>query len=116
MTMLDDVKADEESPAKKVKYMPKRAGNTVLEVEMPQRPPELGESAVADTRKVRLMARTTNQLWMAVEDVEWLINYVATEVALGGVPQVKTAAVADSNCEIKDLRVQWDFGTQSWRA
>ena len=35
---------------------------------------------------------------------------------MGGVPQVEAAAVAEGNCEVKDLRVQWDFGAESWRA
>ena len=83
---------------------------------MPERPPGLTGSAVADRRTVRALARGTNQIWIAVEDVEWLINYVATEVAMGGVPQLSDAAVAENNCEVKDLRVQWDFGKQAWKA
>ena len=31
-------------------------------------------------------------------------------------PELEAAAVADSNCEVPDLRVQWDFGKKSWRA
>ena len=73
-------------------------------------------TAAADLLKVSVLGKSTNQVWIAVEDVEWLINYVATEVALGGVPQVEAAAVAEGNCEVEGLRVQWNFGAQSWRA
>ena len=84
MWMLDDFReqAGEPSP-KKTKYCPKRVCNRVQKIQMPIRPPESGGSAVAEVR-VSAMARGTNQLWIAVEDVEWLINYVAAEVALGG--------------------------------
>ena len=70
---------------------------------MPQRPPELARKAAAEMRKVSVFGKSTNQLWIAVEDVEWLINYVATEVALGGVPQLEAAAVAEGNCEVESL-------------
>ena len=99
-----------------MKYAPQRLGNTVFQIEMPQRPPEMAGAAVADLLKVSVLGKPTNQLWIAVEDVEWLINYVATEVALGGVPQVEASAVAEGNCELEGLRVQWNFGAQSWRA
>ena len=95
-----------------MKYAPKRLGNTVFQIEMPQRPPEMAGTAVADLLNVRVLGKSTNQVWIAVEDVDWLINYVAAEVALGGVPQVEVAAVA----EVEGLRVQWNFGAQSWRA
>ena len=73
-------------------------------------------TAVADLHKVSVLGKSTTQLWTAVEDVEWLINYVATEVALGGVFEVEVAAVAEGNCEVEGLRVKWNFGAQSWRA
>ena len=91
-------------------------GNTVLHIEMPQRPPELARPAAADVRKVSVLGKSTNQLWITVEDVEWLINYVATEVALGGVPQPEAAAVAEGNCEVEGLRVQWNFGCRCCRS
>ena len=29
---------------------------------------------------------------------------------------MEAAAVAEGNCEVEGLRVQWDFGAQTWRA
>ena len=116
MAMLDEVEEKEPPTPPKNEIVPKRLGNTVLHIEMPQRPPELARPTAADVRKVSVLGKSTNQLWIAVEGVEWLINYVATEVALGGVPQLEAAAVAEGNCEVEGLRVQWNFGAQSCRA
>ena len=99
-----------------MRYSPTRLANTVFQIEMPQRPPEMAGAAVADLLKVSVLGKSTNQVWTAIEDVEWLVNYVATEVAMGGVPQVEAAAAAEGNCEVEGLRVQWNFGAESWRA
>ena len=85
MLMLDDfTEGASESSPKKQKYCRKRVCNRVQKIEMPIRPPESGGSAVAGQRLVSALARGTNQLWIAVEDVDWLIDYVAQEVALEG--------------------------------
>ena len=106
MLMLDDIPegASEPSP-KKQKYCPKRVCNRVQKIEMPIRPPESGGSAVAGQRQVSDLARGTNQLWIAVEDVDWLINYVAAEVALGG-PEEQDDSDAEGNCELPGLRMK----------
>ena len=97
-----------------MRYATQRLANTVFQIEMPQRPPEMAQ--LSKSRNVSVLGKSTNQVWIAVEDVEWLVNYVATEVSLGGVPQVEAAAAAEGNCEVEGLRVQWNFGAQSWRA
>ena len=73
MTTLDDVDS-KESPSKQIRYAPRRLGHQVVEIKMHERPTQCADSAVAGTRKVRVLARSTNQLWVAVDDVEWLIN------------------------------------------
>ena len=83
MSMLDDVDS-KESPSNKFKHAPTRLVHQVVEIKMHERPTQCVGSTVAGNRTVRVLARSTNQLWIAVEDVEWLINYVATEVALRG--------------------------------
>ena len=87
MTIMDDADSNE-SPSKKIKYAPKRLGHQVVEIKMHERPTQCAGSAVAGTRKVRVLARSTNQLWIAVDDVGWLIHYVSTEVALGGAVEI----------------------------
>ena len=117
MRMLGDIEKDDSQPAsKKTKYSPKRMCNRVFRIEMPNMPPEAGDPAVAGNRMISVLGKSTNQLWIGVEDVEWLINYVAKEVALGGVPVEEESAVAEGNCEVPNLRVRWDFGNKSWRA
>ena len=115
MNHLDDLAEGvaERSP-KKPKYCPKRVCNRVQKIEMPMRPPESAGSAVAGHRQVHAMARGTNQLWIAVEDVSWLVNYVAAEVALGGVAEEQDESDAEGNCELPQLRMKYDFAERLW--
>ena len=116
MLALDDIGTLGEPSPKKGKYQPKRACNQIFEIEMPCKPAVARNAAVAGMRKISVLGRSTNQLWIAVEDVGWLINYVAMEVALGGVDERPEPAVAEGNCDVPDLRMRWDFGMNVWRA
>ena len=117
MTNLDDIaEGSGGSSPKKPKYIRKRMSNRVHKIEMPIQPPECGGSAVAGHRQVSAMARGTNQLWIAVEDVDWLINYVAAEVALGGVPEHQDDSDSEASCELKSLRMKYHFGDRAWTA
>ena len=100
---------------KKLKYYPKRVCNRVQKIAMPMRPPESASSAVAGHCTVHAMARGTNQLWIAVEDVSWLVNYVAAEVALGGVAEEQDESDAEGNCELPQLRMKYDFAERLWQ-
>ena len=101
---------------KKLKYYPKRVCNRVQKIAMPMRPPESARSAVAGHCTVHAMARGTNQLWIAVEDVKWLVNYVADEVALGGVAEQQDESDTEGNCELPLLRMKYDFAASAWQA
>ena len=107
--------AAQRSP-KKPKYCPKRVCNRIQKIDMPVRPPESASSAVAGHCKVHAMARGTNQLWIAVEDILWLVNYVAAEVALGGVAEEQDASDMEGNCELPQLRMKYDFAARVWQA
>ena len=107
--------AAQRSP-KKPKYCPKRVCNRIQTIDMPVRPPESASSAVAGHCKVHAMARGTNQLWIAVEDILWLVNYVAAEVALGGVAEEQDASDMEGNCELPQLRMKYDFAARVWQA
>ena len=111
---MTSLKEQPNAPPKKPKYCPKHLSNRVQKIEMPIRPPESGGSAVAGQRQVSAMARGTNQLWIAVEDVSWLINYVAAEVALGGVPEEQDDSDAEGNCELPQLQMKYDFANKLW--
>ena len=101
---------------KKRGYSLKRWRDRVIDLQMPKNPLLSDNAAVAaGTYTVSVLARSTNQIWIDIDNIEWLVNYVAKEVALGGVPE-EEPAVAESNCEVDFLRIQWDSGEQSWRA
>ena len=44
-----------------------------------------------------------------------MINYVAAEVALGGVPEQQDDSDAEGNCELKGLRMKYDFADRVWQ-
>ena len=79
MWMLDDFREQSRRTfSKENQKLPKARVQQSQKIQMPIRPPESGGSAVAEVR-VSAMPRGTNQLWIAVEDVEWLINYVGAD-------------------------------------
>ena len=82
---------------------------------MPIRPPESGDSAVAEQRQVHVLARGTNHLWIDVQGIPWLINYVGAEVALRGVPKQQDDSDAEGNCELKGLRMKYYFADKVWQ-
>ena len=86
-----------------MRYSTKRLADTVFQREMPKQPRKMANAAKADLLKVSVLGKPANQVWIAVEDVEWLVNYVATEVSLGGVHQVEAATVAEGTCEVEGL-------------
>ena len=67
---------------------------------------------------VRLLPRGTNQVWLAQSDLEWLVTYIGDEVACGGVEVDEDGpAVAEPNCDVAGLRIEWDFQSgHSWKA
>ena len=101
---------------KKRGYSLKRWRDRIIDLQMPKTPLLSDNAAVgAETYTVSVLARSTNQIWIDIDNIEWLVNYVAKEVALGGVPE-EESAVAESNCEVDFLRIQWDSGEQRWQA
>ena len=114
MSALEEL-GPQPSPKKKG-YSLKRWRDRIIDLHMP-RVPLLSDKCAgpADTYTVSVLARSTNQLWIDTANIEWLVNFVAKEIALGGVPE-EEPAVAESNCEVDFLRIQWDFGEQCWRA
>ena len=136
MNALDDVEGDSQfqtpqkgkrpqqsSPAGR-NYQKKRLSNQVCAVDMPILPPEAGaEAEAAGNRRVRIMARGLNSVYIDVTDVDWLVTHVAKEIELGGVPVVSasagapTSAVADSSGPKQPFNVRWDWaGGDAWIA
>ncbi len=101
---------------KRLKYSPKRVANRVFHIEMPPPQGTAPGAASAEGRTVAVLGRSTNQLWIATEDIDWLITCMATEVSLGGVPPVPDDAVASANSEVADLHLRWRYTEKDWEA
>ena len=66
------------------------------------------------------MATSTSTLWLAEDDIEWLVTFVADECHTNVVPPFDPpSAVADAdaegNCAAPGVCIQWDFAG-AWEA
>ena len=117
MEQLNPIGHQGPSP-KKSKYQPARVRNGLREVEVPEVPLAAFPSSKA-TRTVTLLYKAPRQLWISSSDLEWLVRYVATEVAFGGVSTEvgKDEAVALQNCSVPGLHIRWSFEVaDAWEA
>ena len=98
------------------KYISKRGQGRVIAVEMPELEPTCNPAAVA-TRRVHLLALSTNSLWIGVQDIEWLVNWLEAEHRSGGVALTDEAAVAvlEGNCGVPNVHIRWNF-EGAWEA
>ena len=94
-------------PSKKAKTS-KRAKDKIITVEMP-RYCHLGMNKSSEKVNVELMACSTNQLWLNMDSVPWLISYLSAEARSGGVSHEAEDAILPSNCEVDNLNLSWDF-------
>ena len=115
MHELTAVSADDDSPGQQVKRKLgyegklKRASHKIISLTMPAVAASAFPSA-PEARVIRVYPKGTNQLWLHRDDVPWLVEYVALEVASGGVVQEAVpAAVAASNCAAPGVHIRWDF-------
>ena len=121
---MDALDAIEDAPLRQAKKRRKRASENILTIQMPERPRIVNASA-ADSRAVDLFCagnHKTTTLWLGMEHIPWLVNYVGAEVYYGGVPLLdpvelpEPSAVAEGNCNVLDLYIEWDWETDSWVA
>jgi len=123
MQELAAVSADDDSPGSQVKRKLgyegklKRASRKIISLTMPAVAASAFPSA-SETRVIRVFPKGTNQLWLHRDDVPWLVEYVALEVASGGVVQeTDPVAVATSNCAAPGVHIRWDFQSgDGWEA
>ena len=113
MDALNDIahiEVGDVTPKKKARGV-KRNRAHITPVEMTERPLAIDPNAAP--RIVRLMYKSTNSLWLHVDDVPWLVNYMMDELDCGGVPllepQATEVAVAVANSAVPDLNINWDF-------
>jgi hypothetical protein len=64
-------------------------------------------------RNVRLLATSTNSVWISQEDIPWLVCYMTDEIMKGGVVVSETddRPALDINTFVPNLNVQWDFAS-----
>ena len=121
MLALDDVASEATTtPNKKPRKSraPKRLREQVVKVTMPLHCP-CAQPDSETTIEISLLATSTNTLWISLNDIPWLVRYVADEYGLGGIAIDKQAetAVAVANCSVPYLSVRWDFkGEPGWNA
>ena len=114
MNALEDV-GPVETPKKKQKYVSKRAKDRITTIEMPGRERSRFPGC-ALMRNVRLLACSTNSLWIAVEDVEWLVTWLEAEHRSGGVtlPEDAVASI-EGNSSVPNVSIRWNFDG-AWEA
>ena len=77
----------------------------------------LGRSSGKE-RQVRIMAASTNTIWISKKDIPWLVCFVADEVRKGGVEMDDDDNIElEPNTDIPHLHIQWDFESgHTWLA
>ena len=81
--------------------------NTVTTIEMPARerssfPNDVGK------RQIQLLPTSTNSLWIAAENIEWLVNWLAAEYRSGGVALEEGDPLAslEGNCSVPNVHIR----------
>ena len=99
-------------PARKMlKRTPK---DYIMELDMEQCDPTRHPDCTA-RRNVRLIAHSTNSIWLSLADVPWLVIRLADEVSTGGVPQSATRPLEANSPAVAGVNFTWDVD-DSWVA
>ena len=110
MAELDDL-APEHVPVKKLRrYTRARKKDSVVKIEMPARE-RTANPTCEDKYTVSLLGVSTNSMWMAIEDMPWLMSWIADEFETGGVPMIADDAedALQPNCDAPGIHMRWDF-------
>jgi hypothetical protein len=114
MASLCDVEQTRDTPNKKrIKYTLKRK-NKVVDVDMPQCEPTRHPDCTS-RKTVRLLGMSTNQVWLALPDIPWLLTWLADVLSTGGVPVPAPAPLAANSPAVAGVNFKWDFA-DSWEA
>ena len=95
--------------------MSKRANCCITKVPMPERE-RTAHPGCESTRNVRLLAWSTNSLWIGIDDIEWLVTWLASEHGTGGVPlEADPLDELAPNCAAPGVHIRWHFDG-AWEA
>ena len=113
MDMLDDLDANKPAKRKRAvqRYRHLRPRDKCVNVTMPELERNNHPECMRE-REVLLLPSATNGLWMAIEHVPWLVSWVASELATGGVPLAigdPTKDKLEPNCDVPGVHIRWDF-------
>ena len=103
-----------DTPKKKRKYLRKRKLKLVV-VDMPQCEPTRHPDS-QERRSVRLLGLSTNQVWLPLSDVPWLISWLADAISTGGVPTQPKSQLTANSPAVAGVNFKWDFFADSWEA
>ena len=106
------------TPKKRKCYISKRMKNNIVELTMPEHEPTAHPGQEGRTRQVRVLATSTNTLWLLCEDVGWLVTWLADEHQTGGIAPLEPAVAGEElkgNCLAPGVHIRWDF-EGAWEA
>ena len=86
MNQLEDISTEFTTPkkARKGSYQSKRGQNQIQTVKMPEHEP-ISHPGRTEERMVRLLPLSTNSPWLCIDDIPWLVRWLADELRSGGV-------------------------------
>ena len=100
------------APKRRKAYVSKRRKDQITEIDMRELEPTKHPNS-EHRRAVKLLALSTNSLWLSTGDLDWLVTWLADEVETGGVPMEDAvasdeAAVAalERNCQAPGVHVR----------
>ena len=98
------------------------AQDVVVIVDMPARALEMYPEC-KETRKATCLVENSarKQVWISLEDAQWLVQVLHDQATLGGVPLIEDPDPRDrgdlsTNGDSPTPKVRWDFFTGSWTA
>ena len=70
-----------------------------------------------EERNIRLLPTSTNSMSLCIDDIPWLVRWLADELRSGGVPVPKSDPLdaLECNCDADNVHIRWDFNG-AWEA
>ena len=98
-------------------YSSTRGNHNIVTVALPEFEPTTHPDNTK-TRTVRVLATSTNTLWLHSDDVGWLVTWLADEHQTGGIAPLEPAVAGEElkgNCLAPGVHIRWDF-EGAWEA
>jgi len=100
-------------PANGRKYKYKRARDSITCIKMPERPSCMAGATV----DVRVYSDGAKGLWIDINNLPWLINYLKEEREMSGCPAPPAPPTADAAGEgLPGVTIKWDYANSEYVA